>query len=146
MVRRSTKIAVGFAGKNEIEEFIWKLDHIQNKDFEKYIIAYIDFLGMTNRMRQKNSFDSLHILKFILSRAKKNAAFITGINTINDFEIKVFSDNVVIAQRVKKSIKMLLITHSLSPEVLASSRASSSKRRALSISPKEYALIASHRF
>lgn len=102
MVRRSTKIAVGFAGKNEIEEFIGKLDHIQNKDFEKYIIAYIDFLGMTNRMRQKNSFDSLHILKFILSRAKKNAAFITGINTINDFEIKVFSDNVVIAQRVKK--------------------------------------------
>ena len=100
--KKTTKIAVGFAGKNEIEEFLEKLDRIQDKSFGNYIIAYIDFLGMTNRMKQKKSFDSLQILKFILARAKKNAAFITGINTINDFDIKVFSDNVVIAQRIKK--------------------------------------------
>ena len=99
---KSAKIAVGFAGKNEIEEFIGKLDRIQDKSFGTYIIAYIDFLGMTNRMKQKNSFDSLQILKFILAGAKKNAAFITGINTINDFDIKVFSDNIVIAQRIQK--------------------------------------------
>ena len=99
---KSTKIAIGFAGKHEIEEFIEKLDQIQDKSFGNYIVAYIDFLGMTNRMKQKNSFDSLQILKFILARAKKNAAFITGINTINDFDIKVFSDNVVIAQKIKK--------------------------------------------
>ncbi len=100
--KKTTKIAVGFAGKNEIEEFLEKLDRVQDKSFGNYIIAYIDFLGMTNRMKQKNSFDSLQILKFILARAKKNAAFITGINSINDFDIKVFSDNVVIAQRIKK--------------------------------------------
>lgn len=100
--KNSTKIAVGFAGKNEIEEFIEELDRIQDKSFGYYIIAYIDFLGMTNRMKQKNSFDSLQILQFILARAKQNAAFITGINTINGFEIKVFSDNVVIAQRIKE--------------------------------------------
>ena len=100
--KKSTRIAVGFAGKNEIEEFIGKLDRIQDKSFGNYIIAYIDFLGMTNRMKQKNSFDSLQILKFILAGAKKNSAFITGINTINDFDIKVFSDNVVLAQRIQK--------------------------------------------
>ena len=54
---KSAKIAVGFAGKNEIEEFIGKLDRIQDKSFGTYIIAYIDFLGMTNRMKQKNSFE-----------------------------------------------------------------------------------------
>ena len=102
MGKNSTRIAVGFAGKNEIEEFIEKLDRIQDKSFGNYIIAYIDFLGMTNRLKQKNSFDSLQILKFILAMAKKKAAFITSINTINDFDVKLFSDNVVIAQRIKK--------------------------------------------
>lgn len=100
--KKSTKIAIGFSGRNEIEEFIEKLDRIQDKSFGNYIIAYVDFLGMTSRMKQKNSFDSLQILKFILVKAKKRAAFIASINTINDFNIKVFSDNVVIAQRIKK--------------------------------------------
>ena len=59
-------------------------------------------LKSKERMKQNSSFESLQILKFILARAKKNAAFITDINLINDFDIKVFSDNVVIAQKVKK--------------------------------------------
>lgn len=97
---RTTKIAVGFAGKDEIEAYLEKVAHVEKKGFEEYLIAYIDFLGIKERMRQKSSFESLQILRFILARAKKNAAFITDINTIDDFDIKVFSDNVVIAQRM----------------------------------------------
>lgn len=100
--KRPAKIAVGFAGKKEIEEYLESIAQISEKRFEKYLIAYIDFLGIKERMRQKSSFESLQILKFILAGAKKNAAFITGINTINDFDIKVFSDNVVIAQRINE--------------------------------------------
>ena len=99
---RTTKIAVGFAGKDEIEEYLQRVAEIGNKGFEEYLIAYIDFLGIKERMRQKSSFESLQILKFILAGAKKNAAFLADINLINNFEIKVFSDNVVIAQRIKK--------------------------------------------
>lgn len=98
---RTTKIAVGFAGQAEIEEYLHKIEGIEDKPFSKYLIAYIDFLGMTEKMQQQSSFESLQILKFILTRAKKNAAFISDINTINSFEIKVFSDNVVIAQKIR---------------------------------------------
>lgn len=98
----TTKIAVGFAGENEIEEYLKQIEQLEKKCFEDYCVAYIDFLGIKERMHQKSSFESLQILRFILARAKKNAAFISGINTIDDFEIKVFSDNVVIAQKVNR--------------------------------------------
>ena len=99
---RTTKIAVGFAGKDEIEKYLQRVAELEKKGFEEYLIAYIDFLGIKERMGQNSSFESLQILRFILARAKKNAAFITNINMVNDFDIKVFSDNVVIAQKVKK--------------------------------------------
>lgn len=99
---RTTKIAVRFAGKDEIEKYLETIAQIETKGFDEYLIAYIDFLGIKDRMRQKSSFESLQILRFILDGAKKNAAFITGLNTIDDFGIKVFSDNVVIAQRINR--------------------------------------------
>lgn len=99
---KSPKILVDVVGKEGIEDFFHKIEQTKNKKFEEYLIAYIDFLGIKEKMKQESSFGSLQILKFILSNARKKAAYITNINTIDDFDIKVFSDNVVIAQKVSK--------------------------------------------
>lgn len=100
--KQSCKIAVGFAGKDEIESYMRKIDEVSSKRFEEYIIAYIDFLGMKERMKQEKSFESLHVLKFILAGVQYRANSISSLNTIDNFDIKVFSDNVIIAQKIDK--------------------------------------------
>lgn len=99
---RGTKIVIGgIANKVEIEEFYKDLE-TREKKFDDYIIAYIDFLGIKEKMKKDSSFESLQILKFLLSGTKKTAGYISDINTINNFEIKIFSDNIVIAQKVNE--------------------------------------------
>lgn len=99
---RGTKIVIGgIANKIEIEEFYKDLE-TREKKFDDYIIAYIDFLGIKEKMKKDSSFESLQILKFLLSGTKKTAGYISDINTINNFEIKIFSDNIVIAQKVNE--------------------------------------------
>lgn len=99
---RGTKIVIcGITNKMEIEEFYKDLE-TREKKFDDYIIAYIDFLGIKEKMKKDSSFESLQILKFLLSGTKKTAGYISDINIINDFDIKIFSDNIVIAQKVNE--------------------------------------------
>lgn len=98
----TAKIVVGgIANKDEVEEF-YRLLETEEKVFNDYLIAYIDFLGIKEKMKKDNSFESLQILKFLLSKTTRTASYISGINAIDDFEIKIFSDNIVIAQKVNE--------------------------------------------
>lgn len=72
------------------------------KKFDNYIIAYLDFLGFTEKMKENNSYDSLQILKYLLKGTRKVANHISNINKIEEFDIKIFSDNIVIAQKVEQ--------------------------------------------
>lgn len=96
------KIVIGgIASPNEVEEFYKYLDSEgRKKEFDNYIIAYIDFLGIKEKMQDESSYESLQILKFLLMGTKRTAGYISDINTINEFEIKIFSDNIVIAQKI----------------------------------------------
>ena len=98
------KIVIGGIAKpNEVEEFYKYLEtEGEKKKFDNYIIAYIDFLGIKEKMKNESSYESLQILKFLLMGTKRTASYISDINTINDFEIKIFSDNIVIAQKVEE--------------------------------------------
>lgn len=94
-----TKLAVGISGKNEVEKLFENIEKNQNRHFDNYIIAYLDFLGAKEKI-ENNPYESLLIIKFILEKAKVNAKFIKIINSINDFNIKLFSDNIVLSQKV----------------------------------------------
>ena len=99
--KRGTKIAVSLIGHTEIKKLLKELELTPSKSFDQYIIAYIDFLGIKERMKKKNSYESLHFLKALLEGVKKKATFIQSINAIDNFSIKVFSDNIVIAQKIQ---------------------------------------------
>jgi len=58
--------------------------------------------GIKEKMNNDSSFESLQILKFLLSGTQRTANYISDINSINEFDIKIFSDNVVIAQKVNE--------------------------------------------
>ena len=74
----------------------------REKKFDKYIIAYIDFLGIKQKMNTNGSYESLQILKFLLWGIQRTASYISSINEIDEFDIKIFSDNIVIAQKVNE--------------------------------------------
>ena len=102
--KHNTKIAVSLIGKEEIEKRKKELELISNKAFDQHIIAYIDFLGSKERMKEEDSYSSLFYLKVLLEGIKKKASFIKSINFIDDFTTKIFSDNMVIAQKINKDI------------------------------------------
>ena len=96
------KIIIGGIAKGEeVQEFYKNLE-TEEKKFDEYIIAYIDFLGIKDKMIKDSSFESLQILKFLLSGTQKTASYISDINAINNYQVKIFSDNIVIAQKVDK--------------------------------------------
>ena len=74
----------------------------REKKFDKYIIAYIDFLGIKQKMNTNGSYESPQILKFLLWGIQRTASYISSINEIDEFDIKIFSDNIVIAQKSMK--------------------------------------------
>ena len=94
----------GIADGEETQTFLDELENTKNKSFDEYIIAYIDFLGMKERMNIQSGFDSLQIIKHLLYNTEYVAKYISKTNRIQDFIIKVFSDNVVIAQKVSPQI------------------------------------------
>lgn len=99
----TTKIVIGgIADYKDVIEFNEALEKA-DKSFDEYIIAYIDFLGMTDRMKEDSSFESLMTMKFLLSNTKFVANYVSKTNDIKDFEIKLFSDNVVIAQKIDRT-------------------------------------------
>jgi len=91
----------GIANPEDIEEFYRALEK-EEKKFDKYIIAYIDFLGIKQKMNTNGSYESLQILKFLLWGVQRTASYISSINAIDEFDIKIFSDNIVIAQKVNE--------------------------------------------
>ncbi len=96
----TSKIIVGgIVNRYELEEF-YNILETEKKNFDNYIIAYIDFLGIKEKMKNDSSYESLQILKFLLSGTQRTARYISNVNSIDDFEIKIFSDNIVIAQKV----------------------------------------------
>lgn len=98
----TAKILVGCAGESQIKEFLHDVEQQEGR-FEEYIIAYIDFLGIKNRILDKSiNFLSLKTIQFILNNAVERAAIISDMNMIGNYDIKVFSDNVVIAQKVRE--------------------------------------------
>ena len=102
--KHNTKIAVGIIDKGEIDELLKQVGFSPNKSFDQYLIAYVDFLGIKEKMNKENSYESLFYLKVLLSDILHKATSVKNINTIDDFKIKVFSDNIVIAQKIKADI------------------------------------------
>lgn len=96
--KHDTKIAISLIGKTEIDKLVNDLKS-SKKTFDQYIIAYVDFLGMKDRMKNETSYESLVYLKALLEGIKKKGAFIQSINSIDEFIIKIFSDNIIIAQK-----------------------------------------------
>ena len=104
-MKRSDKIAVGIIDKTELESIYKELDMIPDKSFDRYVIAYIDFLGMKNQMKSESSFKSLYLMKALLTSVRHKAAFIKDINKLDSYIIKVFSDNIVIAQKLQTELE-----------------------------------------
>ena len=102
MVDKMSKLVIGgIENPEDIEEFYRALEK-EEKKFDKYIIAYIDFLGIKQKMNTNGSYESLQILKFLLWGIQRTASYISSINEIDEFDIKIFSDNIVIAQKVNE--------------------------------------------
>lgn len=99
----NTKIFVGYAGQDEIHKLIDEISK-ESHSFDRYLITYIDFLGVTNKMEKSESYESLQFLRYVLSGIVHRASLISEKNNINDFQIKIFSDNVVIAQKINDNI------------------------------------------
>lgn len=102
----STKIIVGgIADGNSVEKLYDKLEKIDDKSFDDYVIAYIDFWGVKKIMENPDeSYDFLQIIQFLLSKTENVAEAIHYQNGIKSFEIKIFSDNVVIAQKIDETV------------------------------------------
>jgi len=96
----SQKVIIGgIINNQELEEFYKSMED-NSKIFDTYIIAYLDFLGFEEKMKEENSYNSLQILKFLLRGTKAVANSISRTNNINEFDIKIFSDNILIAQKI----------------------------------------------
>lgn len=99
-----------------------------DRETELYIVAYIDILGVTNRIKDKNKnklqMNILHNLyKFSIESTKA-----VHIEENRDIQFKIFSDNVIIAKKVSgekeqsvKDIRSLLMCAGHFQELAASS-------------------------
>jgi len=99
---KSPKVVIGFSDARQLDELEKNILN-NKKNFDNYVIAYLDFLGFKEKMKEESSYASLQILKFLLQGTKTVANKISYINGIYDFDIKIFSDNIVIAQKIEKS-------------------------------------------
>lgn len=101
---RKTYYGVSLIGASEVKKLFEELEQMPAKSFDLHLIAYMDFLGMKDKMKKDNSYSSLRKLQALLKGVRQKASFIEKINSIDDFEIKVFSDNIVIALKIKKEM------------------------------------------
>ena len=76
-----------------------------DRETKRHIIAYLDILGATNRIRENKiaQDDSLNLLynlyKHTMSLASEN-----GIKKFEDIKFKIFSDNIIIAKEISDNI------------------------------------------
>ena len=75
----NTKLFIGCAGQDEIQELMDEVSK-ESHNFDSYLITYIDFLGMTNKMKENESYESLQFLRYILSGIVHRASIISGTN------------------------------------------------------------------
>ena len=108
--KKSTKIIIGnTVNKKDLDKLSKDSGKGKNK-FDNYIIAYLDFLGFAEKMKEEESYESLQIMKLLFYGAKSIADNISCVNELNNFDIKIFSDNIVIAQKAEpKRIKDQII-------------------------------------
>lgn len=102
--QREQRILCDTIDGKELSSFIDEINSKESETFDKYLIAYIDFLGMKKMMQNGNGMRSLLVIKKLLSNAKKRAELISDINLLNSFDIRVFSDNLIIAIKTDYSI------------------------------------------
>ena len=101
---RKTYYGVSLIGASEVKKLFEELEQMPAKSFDTYLIAYIDFLGMKDKMKKDNSYSSLRKLQALLKGVRQKASFIEKKNSIDDFEMKVFSDNILIALKIQKGM------------------------------------------
>ena len=103
---KNTKILVGgIADGDSVKELLNTLERTEDKSFDDYIIAYIDFLGVKKIMQnQDKNYDFLQIIQFLLNRTELVADVIHHQNSIKPFEVKICSDNIVIAQKIEDEL------------------------------------------
>lgn len=76
-----------------------------DRETKKYIVAYLDILGATNRIREnKTAQDASLNLLYNLYKQIQNLASENGIKKFADIEFKIFSDNIIIAKKVSDDI------------------------------------------
>jgi len=99
---KAPKILIGgIVEKQELNKLYKKIENNKNH-FDDYIVAYLDFLGFAEKMKEENSYESLQILKFLLNGIEKVAAQISKINETGLFESKIFSDNIILALKIEQ--------------------------------------------
>jgi len=74
-----------------------------SRETDNYIVAYIDLLGVTNKIKseeQQLEMNKLYNLYTFLIKEAKNIQ----IEKIQDIQFKIFSDNIIIAKRLSNDI------------------------------------------
>lgn len=98
-----TKIAINSIKPEVLDAIKEGIEHYSNKTFDRYLIAYIDFLGSKERMKSSsNCYEPIILVKTLIYQAKINSKAIQNMNHIEDFVFKVFSDNIVIAIKINE--------------------------------------------
>jgi hypothetical protein len=105
-MEKNTKILVGgIADGKAAIKLLGDLEKVEDKTFDEHIIAYIDFLGIKKIMGDTcKSYDFLQIIQFLLKGTENVANLIHSVNQIKPFDIKIFSDNIVISQRINEDV------------------------------------------
>ena len=75
--------------------------HIDEKKMETYLVAYLDFLGASDRMKKDNG-ELLNEIADLYSDTKEMLA--RSDTVFSNLKIKIFSDNIIIAQKVDTTL------------------------------------------
>lgn len=75
--------------------------HIDEKKMETYLVAYLDFLGSSNRIKE----DDEKLLRDIARLYEKTLGFLNlEDTTFSKLQVKIFSDNIIIAQKIDENV------------------------------------------
>ena len=78
---------------------------LYDRETEKYVVAYLDILGATNRIREnKAAQDASLNLLYNLYKQIQNLASENGVKKFADIKFKIFSDNIIIAKKISDNI------------------------------------------
>ena len=77
---------------------------------EPYVVAYLDVLGMTKRIKDsiEKQTESLNVIHNLFTYIYELSDPKTGIKKYSDIKFKAFSDNIIIAKRLS-SQKLMIV-------------------------------------